>query len=130
MWALLIAVIITGVIGTLIYFSLRKGSQNIENVINQKYGTLLNLLKQEQQVVYEKQNSKSTVIKIRENRDFQQYTLTEVDGRLIVVWTFESVSHGKRGKEWSFNPGTDQLTVFQEIKNGLADYRKNLHRER
>jgi hypothetical protein len=129
MWIALIGVLLVAIAGTLIYFSLRKIHPSDETGFTKKYRTLRALLKQNHTLQSERGGSKSLMLKFREKNGAHSYLLTEVDGKLIVVWTLESEVHGKRGKEWSFDITLDQEEVFEEIQRDITNYQKSLFRE-
>jgi hypothetical protein len=108
----------------------RKNAMASENAIPRNYGTLVELLSESRDVIEEMIGTRTLKIRFLKEKDKQTYQLSEVDGRLIIVWTLESKVHGKRGKEWSFNSTYDQEKMFAEISSDLGQYNKQLFRER
>jgi hypothetical protein len=122
-----ILLILAGVSAAFFYFFLKKKNERVPNGMSQRYETLRDLLREGKLPVSEKMHHHSLHFKIKADKELFSYSLSEVDGRLIVVWTLDSKIHGKRGKEWSFKIDYDQSRMFEEIKNDVSDYRKRLH---
>lgn len=97
--------------------------------ISQNFSVLLAMLSNTRDALVEETGSKSLRIRFHKEKDKQNFQFSEVDGRLIVVWTLDSKVHGKRGKEWSFKADYDQEKMFDEISADLGFYHQQLFRE-
>lgn len=61
------------------------------------------------------------------------FSLTTVQDRIIIVWTWTDSGLGRRGKEWSFPDYYNQISMFEEIKADVTTYQIAVyqkHRER
>jgi hypothetical protein len=93
------------------------------------YRELMQLLSSGASALELKTGTRSVKLSFVLAKEKHSYHFSEVDNRLIIVWTLESKQHGKRGKEWSFSTGFDQKLMFNEIKEDLGVYNRVLHRE-
>lgn len=50
------------------------------------------------------------------------FSLSIVQDRIIIVWTWTDSGLGRRGKEWSFPDYYDQTKMFEEIKEDVTAY--------
>ncbi|MDI1355153.1 MAG: hypothetical protein PSX36_09550 [bacterium] len=132
----MIEILLLLVVGVGLIFGLRWGIRSYKGAserqgsgITKKYLALTQLLKAGDKIEGERIGAKSISFKIRSRLDTNNYVLTEVDGRLIIVWTLESSMYGRRGKEWSFHADYNQVKMFEEIENDLKHYQLSLPRE-
>jgi len=129
-WVIIICASFFLSVGSLVYFKTRRKVSQAKDILGNKYDRLRNLLRENLQVTSEKYASKTLALNVADKQDVHTYALTEVDDRLIVVWTLNSAAFGKRGKEWSFNTTYSQEKMFEEIVADIDNYKKMLYRER
>lgn len=117
-------------VGYAVFVLVRKKNKNDKSSkILSHYQTLINLLTHDAASLEHKIGSRSLKIMFMRNKERHSFHFSEVDNRLIVVYTLESKQHGKRGKEWSFSKDFDQQLMFNEINEDLGVYNKVLYRE-
>lgn len=130
MLALLLSLLVLAALMFALFRSQKqKNSSPTASRIANEYAVLISLLTHQQNGVVKKAGSRSFKISFTKNKDLHSYHLSEVDNRLIVVWSLDSKTHGKRGKEWSFNTGYDQQLMYSEIAENLGVYNQLLFRE-
>jgi hypothetical protein len=61
-------------------------------------------------------------------KDSASFFLTEVEGKIIVVWTWSGSVFGPRGKEWSFAKDEDQEKMIRQILRDVEDYKTSIYR--
>ena len=93
------------------------------------YSELMQLLSSGASALDHKTGTRSVKLSFVLDKEKHSYHFSEVDNRLIIVWTLESKQHGKRGKEWSFSTSFDQKLMYNEIIEDLGVYNRVLHRE-
>jgi hypothetical protein len=128
MWEIFVPAGAAVLLGIIIYFRLRRpvhrGSE-----IAARYKFLTDRFVGDKHVLHARGSHKSVNFKVREGSDLHTYSFTEVDGKLIVVWTLNSKIHGQRGKEWAFNLPVDQQQVYEAVMADLKNYQRSLYRE-
>lgn len=97
--------------------------------LSTEYSELMQLLSSGASSLEVKTGTRSVKLSFVVDKEKHSYHFSEVDNRLIIVWTLESKQHGKRGKEWSFSTGFDQKLMYNEINEALGVYNRVLHRE-
>ncbi len=118
-------------VGYAIFVLVRKNKKNDKSSkLTSHYQTLINLLTEGAVSIETKIGTRSVKILFSKNKERHSFHFSEVDNRLIVVWTLDSKQHGKRGKEWSFSMSFDQNLMFNEINEDLGVYNKVLYREK
>ena len=129
LFVLTTGMLMTAAAGTFYFYRLRK-KKSAPLQEEQKYGGLVQMLSSGREVVSTRYDGKEVLIRIRKERNLQQFAIREVNGKMLVVWTLDSQVHGKRGKEWSFAITDEPLVMGQTINKDLEDYEKSLYRER
>lgn len=117
-------------IGYLVFVNLRKQKKaDKSSRISSVYNELIQLLSNGATGMEVKTGTRSVKLSFVLDKEKHSYHFSEVDNRLIIVWTLESKLHGKRGKEWSFSTGYDQKLMYNEINADLGVYSRVLYRE-
>ncbi len=116
------------VVGIVIYFRLRNTEATAvsKTGISTDYKTFIDLLLSSNPSVHVhmlKENS----LQVKDSA--LSFSLTKVEGRMIIVWTWISPQFGKRGKEWSFALHYDQFRMYTEIEEEIATYKSSLYQK-
>lgn len=124
--------IATLIMGCSLYFRLRRGSDtsNAEVSLAAEYKTFIDLALGENaaaRLVPAKSNT--VLIQAKDAQGICSYSLSKVQGKVIVVWSWNSANFGKRGKEWSFSDTHDQARMYLEIKKTLDAYVTSLYQQ-
>ena len=70
----------------------------------------------------ERLKANSLSIRTSSHKNASVFSLTEVNGRIIIVWTWSDSSLGRRGKEWSYPETYDQKKMFDEVVEDVINY--------
>jgi hypothetical protein len=122
--------LLTLFLGLFFYFRLRRANNNSlveEEILLVHYKTLIDLILAENmgaRLVPAKVNS--IRIHAKGPQGSNSLSLTKVQGKMIVVWTWISAEFGERGKEWSFAYDHDQASMYREIKHSCDAYKASL----
>jgi len=92
------------------------------NTLRRDYSELIYLLSGSHCVSEEIVGARNYRLQFQKSGNRHCYLLSEVDNRLIVVWTRESKKDGKQNHEWSFASGYDQYQMFDEIATDISAY--------
>ena len=115
---------------SLIFFTYRRKPKKIlkESGIAINYKTFIDEILSLDKTAYI-ESSKVNAITIRTSsaKNASVFSLTEVPGRIIIVWTWKDRSFGARGKEWSFPDYYDQLKMHEEIIQDILSYQIAVH---
>ncbi len=57
------------------------------------------------------------------------FSLTTVQDRIVIVWTWTNSGLGRRGKEWSFPDYYDQTKMLEEIKDDVTTYQIEVYQK-
>lgn len=109
------------------FFQIRrkKGLSHSENEILTKYKVFVNLaLSQGRTSRLERIKANSLSIRTSNLKTANVFSLTEVEERIIIVWTWPDSGFGRRGKEWSFPNNYDQKKMFDEVLEDVFSYQK------
>jgi hypothetical protein len=88
-----------------------------------KYKRFINLvLEHDKTARVEELKSHSFVIRTSGPKNTASFSLTEVMGKISVVWTWSDPSFGRRGKEWAFPDTCNQESMFNEITEDIINY--------
>jgi hypothetical protein len=112
------------------YINMRKNSKDAfeESGISLNYKTLINeLLSQDKTAYIEKAKVNSVNIRTSGAKDAPVFSLTEVQSRIIIVWTWSAAGFGRRGKEWSFPDSYDQEKIYEEIQEDIVNYQISVY---
>lgn len=101
----------------------KKSTMDVNNDILKKYKVFIDLaLAQGKTSRLERLKSNSLTIRTSSLKNASVFALTEVDQRIIIVWTWTDRNFGKRGKEWSFPESYDQKKMFDEVVEDVLAY--------
>lgn len=102
---------------------MKSSSLSVNNDVLIKYKTFIDLaLEQGKTSRIEKIKSNSLSIRTSAQKSASVFTLTEVHGRIIIVWTWSDIGFGRRGKEWSFPENYNQKKMFEEVVEDVLSY--------
>jgi len=101
----------------------KKAGLHADNDILVKYKEFIDLsLEQGKTSRLERIKSNSLSIRTSSHRSASVFSLTEVNGRIIIVWTWSDSGFGRRGKEWSFPANYNQKKMFDEVVEDVLSY--------
>jgi hypothetical protein len=126
-------VLLTFSAGLALYFRLRRpaGKSNSDTGILLQYKTLIDLALTEHPGSRLSQTKTNTfLIHKKDHQVSDSLSVTKVQGRIIVVWTWISPEFGKRGKEWSFEHDNNQVQMYSKIKQSRDAYLTSLYQQR
>lgn len=101
-------------LGVFIYYKNYYCKQD-ENGVREDYTELIHLLSGINSVTGEVQGLQSYKIRFLQDGVKQTYLLSEVENRLVIVWTTESKKDARRSQVWSFARGCDQYQMFETV---------------
>lgn len=110
--------LISGVIYYKNYYLRKEG-----NPVRQQYAELVYLISGSFCTTEEAQGPRNFKIQYTSAGVRHTYLLSEVDNRLIIVWTGESKIQGRLSHEWSFAVGFDQYRMYDEISSDVSAYK-------
>lgn len=93
-----------------------------ENGVREDYTELIHLLSGDNSVIGEMQGVQSYRIRFQLNGANQTYLLSEVENRLIIVWTSESKTDARISHVWSFARGCNQYQMFEAVSEEVKAY--------
>jgi hypothetical protein len=122
----------TLLLGFFLYFRLRRTTDNASTEVSLmvQYKTFIDLLLSENagaRLMPAKSNT--VLIQTKDAQGASTFSLSKVQGKVIVVWGWNSPNFGKRGKEWSFSYTHDQASMYLEIKKTLDTYLTSLYQQ-
>jgi hypothetical protein len=101
----------------------KKAHLHADNDILVKYKEFIDLsLEQGKTSRIERIKSNSINIRTSSHKSASVFSLTEVNGRTIIVWTWFNSGFGRRGKEWSFPANYSQKKMFDEVLEDVLSY--------
>lgn len=125
MTPLFVALVTLLILGLLFLFQMNRNKPAFGNTsdIYNKYKVFIELaLAQGKTSRIERLRTNSLSIKTSNLKNASVFSLTEVENRIIIVWTWSDHSFGRRGKEWSFPDNYDQKKMFDEILEDVLAY--------
>jgi hypothetical protein len=108
-------------LGVFIYYKNYYLKQD-ENGVREDYTELIHLLVGGNSVTGEMQGVQSYRIRFQQDGVKQTYLLSEVDNRLMIVWTSESKTDARISHVWSFARGCDQYQMFEAVSEEVKAY--------
>ena len=106
----------------------KKSAVDSTHDILKKYQVFIDLaLAQGKTSRIERLKSNSLSIRTSSLKNASLFALTEVDQRIIIVWTWSDRNFGRRGKEWSFPDNYDQKKMFDEVVEDVLAYQMQHH---
>lgn len=117
-----VAIIAFGVIYFLVSRN-KKALLHADNDILVKYKEFIDLsLEQGKTSRIERIKSNSINIRTSSHKSASVFSLTEANGKIIIVWTWSNIGFGLRGKEWSFPANYNQKKMFDEVLEDVLSY--------
>jgi hypothetical protein len=122
----------TLILGCFLYFRLRRNSDNASTEVSLmvQYKTFIDLaLSENAGARLMPAKSNTVLIQAKDVQGITTFSLSKVQGKIIVVWGWSSPNFGKRGKEWSFSDKHDQANMYLEVKKTLDTYLTSLYHQ-
>ncbi len=118
------------VVGYFVQVRLKRSAINSESDMLIKYKVFIDLaLAQGKTSRIERLKTNSLSIRTSSHKTSSVFSISEVNNRMIIVWTWSDNGLGRRGKEWSFPNTYDQKKMFDEVLEDVLSYQISTYQQ-